>query len=82
MAKQKKVFAVHKYETLDNKHAVHFGKDFKKTKNTKKFRKWDNALKFAKKKAIEQGNAKFLVDSPRGSRSVKVPKKKTKKRKK
>ena len=82
MPKKKDVFVVHKYETVDNKHAVHFGKDFNKPKNTKRFSTWDNALKFAKKKAIEQGNSKFLVDSPRGSRYVKVPKKKTKSNKK
>jgi len=82
MAKKKEVFVVHKYETADNKHAVRFGKDFNKPKNTRRFSKWDNALKFAKKKAIEQGNSKFLVDSPRGSRYVKVPKRKNKSSKK
>jgi len=74
----KEPFVVHKWETLDNKHAVHFGKDFNNPKNTKRFTKWENALKFAKKKAIQQGNKRFLVDSPRGSRYVNVtlPKKK------
>ena len=78
MANQKEVFVVHKYETVDNKHSVHFGKDFNKPKNTKRFLKWESALKFAKKKTQEQGGTKFLVDSPRGSRYVKVPKNKAK----
>ena len=80
MPRKKEVFVVHKYETADNKHAVHFGKDFNKPKNTKRFTKWNNAMKFAKKKAAEQGNSEILVDSPSGSRHVKVPKKKIKKK--
>jgi len=78
MAKRKSVFVVHKNETWGGMHHVHFGSDFNKPKNTKRFRKWDNALKFANKKAVEQGNKTYLVDSPSGPKTVKVKKPKKK----
>lgn len=72
----KEPFVVHKWETADGYHHVHFGKDFNNPKNRKRFRKWENAIEFAEKKAQKQGNSKILIDSPKGSYYMKVSKKK------
>jgi len=81
MVRKKSVFVVHKYETADNKHHVHFGSDFNNPKNTRRFTDWNTALRFAKKKAVEQGNSTILVDSPSGARDIAVSTKKPSTRK-
>jgi len=56
------VFAVHKWETTDEKHHVTSGTD--KKHKTKKFKNWENAEIFAKKRAKKLRLKSYQVDTP------------------
>ena len=59
-----KVFAVHKWETCDGLHAVHFGENLNAEGNTKRFKSWKDAEAFANKKAVELGLTHYQIDTP------------------
>jgi len=74
------IIAVHKYETWSGKHEVDIIRG-KKVLSVKRFSKWSNAEKYAKKKAVEMGLKSIIVDTPRRPHievKVKAPPKKTK----
>jgi len=81
MGARKWVFAVHKWETSSGKHDVSYGKG--KNYKTRRFTKWSDANKFAKKKAVEMGLKQYQIDTPSRPHKmipVKPQKKSTKKK--
>ena len=73
MVRAKGVFLVHRFETANNKHSVHFGRDFNKPKNTRQFKNLSDAKKFAINKARKIGVKNVLMDLPSGTKNVPVP---------
>lgn len=71
--RKKTVFLVHKFETSNNKHNVHFGRDLNKPGNTKSFSKLSDAQKFAINKAKKIGVKSVLMDLPSGTKKVIIP---------
>ena len=64
---------MHRFETANNKHSVHFGRDLNNPKNTRQFTKISAAKQFAVNKARKIGVKTVLMDLPSGSKEVKVP---------
>lgn len=62
--KESWVFAVHKWETIDGSHHVHWHIPGEDT-HTENFGLWSKALQFARKKTKELGLKEYQVDSPR-----------------
>lgn len=61
---KREVFAVHNWETCDNKHHVSWTTNYNLNDNLEIFNTWEDALVFTFKKAKEIDAEYVMIDSP------------------
>jgi hypothetical protein len=66
--KRKWIFAVHKWESSGGRHEVTVGTGNRY--QTKKFNKWENAERYAARKARERGQRSYQIDTPKNPHTM------------